>query len=177
MRIFIIVALLLCAVAGFSMLKTGTAAPPFRIMDGNKEWLSSDSLKGRIIVGFYEDRRAKNKNNNLKEFLNTFHARSRKFTNGKIFKLAVIDATEANIMTAWVWRKEFRAASLVRKVNVYGDWDGAMKNRYGFPVNESTFIIIDSKGTLAYVHSGLVPQDEFANIQTLIKKLLREAGR
>lgn len=154
-----------------AMIQTGNIAPAFKVMDGNKNVLQSSSLRGKVIVGFYENRHKKNLNTSLKKFLHSFHAKSRTHASGKTFKLAVIDATESNIAVAWIWRRNMRKATQTESVHVYGDWDGSMKKSFGFPENSSTFLIIDKKGYIAYVKSGKIQETEFQKIQRLIKRL------
>ena len=165
---------IITAIPLYSLVKTGERAPSFNVTDGRGKSLKSSDLRGKVIIGFYESRESSNKNNPLKDELNSFKSRSAGAADNRIFRLAVIDATEANMASAWVWRRNFLKKSLELGINIYGDWNGRMKRDFLFPDNESVFLIIDHKYVIRYIHPGKVPEIEFEKIKKLIRRILSE---
>jgi peroxiredoxin len=166
--------LLLIALPLYPLIKTGEKAPLFHIVDGKGESFNSSDINGKVTIGFYESRGTSEKNNPLKDELNSFRIRSADTVKNRIIRLAVIDATEANVASAWLWRRNFIKKSAQLGINIYGDWNGQMKKDFSFPENESVFIIIDHKNIIRYLYPGKVPEAEFDEIKKLIRKILSE---
>jgi peroxiredoxin len=146
----------------------GKYAPGFTVSDGNDAMLDSDTLKGKVIVGFYEGRDTIEKNKQLKIFLQKYYYENIAISSKNVFMLSVIDATPANFITRPLWKKGFIRNSEQNRVTVYGDWDGSMKEAYGMPGNESVFILIDKNGIIRYIYPGKVPEKYFNAIKDLI---------
>jgi len=172
-KIFIIL-LLFYTLPLAALIKTGVRAPYFQVTDGNNRTLYSTDLQGRVIIGFYESRDTSEKNNALKDELNSFRSGAAGTVKQKTFRLAVIDASSANIATSWAWRKNMKKKSAELGIHIYGDWNGKMKRDFSFPENESVFIIIDRKNIVRYTCAGKVPETEFVKIKNLIKKIFSE---
>ena len=158
----------------WAFAQTGTRAPRFNVSDGNNAKLDSDSLKGKVIVGFYESRDQVKKNKQFKAFLIKYHFEDLEVSAKNGFMLSVIDATPANFITRPIWKRNFIKNSEQARVTVYGDWDGSMKRSYGMPDDESVFIIIDKKGIIRYIYIGKVPGKYFDGIKDLIGRLCLE---
>ncbi len=158
----------------WALVETGQYAPVFTVSDGNDVVLNSDTLKGKVIVGFYEKRDTIEKNKQLKTVLQKYYYDNLDISSKNVFMLSVIDATPANFITRPIWKKSFIRNSEQNKVTVYGDWDGAMKEAYGMPDNESVFILIDKKGVIRYICPGKVPERYFNGIKELIGRLCLE---
>ncbi len=176
MKYRIIISMLFVTVFTFpsmAIVREGAVAPQFRVMDGDGAWLDSHSLRGKVLVGFYENRHV-HKNDNLKRELNAFRDEWSSHSADTTFRLAITDASEANAMTRWIWKRNMRSKSAELGIRIYGDWDGSMRRAYGLPLDESIFLIIDKKGILRLVHAGEVPAEKFVEIKTLIKKLTIE---
>jgi predicted transcriptional regulator len=158
----------------YSLIETGKKAPSFHVTYGRGHSLKSSDLRGKVIIGFYESRGSSEKNNSLKDELNSFKSSSAGGRDNRIIRLAVIDAAEANMASAWIWRRNFIKKSEELGINIYGDWNGRMKRDFSFPDNESVFIIIDHKNVIRYIHPGKVPGIEFEKIKNLIRRILSE---
>ncbi len=157
----------------FALLPPGTKAPGFTVSSGDEKVLTLKSVKGKVVVGFYEYKDVQ-KNSALKDELNRFRAREPKDSPGTSFRLAVTDASSANLMTRWIWRKKIKSKSRELGMTLYGDWTGEMRRDYGFVENESNFIIIDKKGFIRYTRAGEIPKSEYPRIKELIAKLSAE---
>jgi predicted transcriptional regulator len=158
----------------WAFAQTGTRAARFNVSDGNDVIMDSESLKGKVIVGFYEGRDQIEKNKQLKVVLQKYYFDNLEISSKNVFMLSVIDATPANFITRPVWRKRFIKNSEQNKLTVYGDWDGSMKQAYGLPDDESVFILIDKKGIIRYIYPGKVPEKYFTGIKELIGRLCLE---
>ncbi len=156
-----------------ALLPAGTKAPGFTVSSGDEKLLTLKSVKGKVVVGFYEHKDVQ-KNRALKDELKRFRAEEPKDSSGISFRLAVTDASGANLMTRWIWRKKIRSKSRELGVTLYGDWTGEMRKAYGFVKNESNFIIIDKKGFIRYTRAGEVPKSEYPMIKKIIIKLSEE---
>ena len=166
--------MLLLSQALWALAAIGTKAPEFSVSDGNDVQLNSAALKGKVIVGFYEDRDQKEKNKPLKIVLEKFYNDNLSISSNNVFMMSVIDATPANFITRSVWKKNFMKYSQLNRVTVYGDWDGSMKQAYDIPDGESTFIVIDKKGVIRYICAGSFPEKYFDGIKGLIGRLCLE---
>jgi len=162
------------ASGAFALVAAGSRSPGFNVTDGNDNALDSNSLRGKVIVGFYEDRDRIEKNTPLKNMLKDYYNDNLAVSAKNVFMLSVIDATPANFITRPIWKRTFIKNTELNKVSVYGDWDGSMKTAFGIPDDESTFMIIDKKGVIRYICSGKVPEKYFAGIKELIGRLCLE---
>lgn len=149
----------------------GMPAPPFHVVDGNDRPLDLRSIKGRVVVGFYENKDCQEKNQPLKKMLRKFDEDGQKNSAPPVQKLAVVDSSYASVATRWIWKRKMLEAAEREKTPVYGDWDGSMKKAYAFPSKESIFFIIDKKGTVRYAKEGIVPAEAFERIKGLIRTL------
>jgi len=157
----------------FSLLQTGRSIPQFKISDGNGRVLTKASFYGKVVIGFYNDRSALNKNIKFERILNNMKYAASKRKARKIFRLGVTDATSANAFSKYFWKKNLVKVSRKRGITIYGDWNGSFKRALKIPEKESTFFIIDSKGKLVYIHSGIIPENKYNYIKKLIKKILK----
>lgn len=173
-KFIILCILVMFCSGGFALVQVNAKAPDFRIMDGNNRWLTLGDLKGKVVIGFYEHRSAVEKNKSLKDELQAYRKKWSRYSEGNSFSLAVVDASEANLFSKWIWKKKLRETSSELGITVYGDWDGSMKKAYGIPAGESVFMIIDKKGILRYRYAGLVRENKFENIRKMIRTLVRQ---
>jgi len=174
MRYLLLMATLILILLFFAnswALSMGETAPYFKITDGNNRSLVLNSIYGKVIVGFYECKEYQEKNRELKSMLHSFYQEFPEISTRYVYKLAVVDSSSASFATRWLWEKNMRAASEYEKVNIYGDWDGSMREAYGFSLEESIFIIIDKKGIVEFLRKGVVPAADFEQIKNLIKIL------
>ena len=155
----------------WAFAQTGMRAPSFNVSDGNNMILNSDSLKGKVVAGFYEGRDEIEKNKQLKAVLQKYYFDNLDISSKNVFMISVIDASPANFITRPIWKKKFLKNTELNRVNVYGDWDGSMKRVYGLPDDESIFIMIDKKGIIRYIYPGKVPEKYFDGIKDLIRRL------
>lgn len=168
--------MVLCMVSAgiLAEARTGIPAPDFVVRDGDGHSLDSRLLRGKVVVGFYNDRDATKKNSILENRLRELYTALPGSANRDVFQLAVTDATPSIATSRWIWRRIMRNRSKTMGITLYGDWDGAMKRAYGIPDGESTFIVIDKKGILRYFSSGSIPSSEHEAIVSLIRKLTNE---
>jgi hypothetical protein len=64
----VIISGLLVSSLVWALVQTGTPAPRFNVSDGNDMMLNYDMLRGKVIVGFYEDRDQIEKTNSSRQF-------------------------------------------------------------------------------------------------------------
>jgi len=149
----------------------GIPAPYFKVLSGDSEWFSLDNLRGKVGVLFYESKNTIERNRNLKIHLNTFYAAQPASVKGSIVRAGIINCK--NVLLRGTWEKELRDNSLKERIMIYGDWDGKMSIAYRAAENESTVIIIDRKGLIRYQASGLVKDEDIAEIIALIRNLVK----
>lgn len=147
------------------------AAPPFKIISGNREALTSDDIKGKIAVFFYETKGTIEQNRKLKDSLNSFYAAQPQEIRKDILRAGVIDCR--GVLFRGVWEKALRDNSAKEGLTLYGDWDGKMCADYRLRQGQSNIIIIDKQGYIRYYASGRLGDKQAGEIQELLKKLIR----
>lgn len=174
-RLLILVTALLSAAYLSASVSAGSKVFSFTASDPDGKIINSDSIKGFVAVGFYEGRESSTKNNRLKDALKDFYNSGIQSGNNDLissfFKLSIVDGTPANLATKWVWKRKIKTKAAENSVDIYIDWDGNVKRAFDISGDDSTFIIIDKVGTVRYIRSGVIPESEFNEIFSLLKKL------
>jgi predicted transcriptional regulator len=143
----------------------GEKAPYFKITSADDEVLTSDMIRGKLAVIFYETKDAKERNRELKDDLNDFFEKRSSEEQEGIARVAVI---RCSLFMPNVWRRGLRENSKKEGMTIYGDWDGSMGKSYGMTANESNLVIIDRSGIVKYVRSGRIPKEEFSAIEKIL---------
>lgn len=149
-------------------ITVGEKAPYFQVTSGSNEVLTSDMLKGKMAVVFYETKETKEKNRALKDELNVFYSKESPEAQKNTMRVAVIRCSQ---FMPVIWRQALRKNSKKEGIIIYGDWDGSMEKSYGMVPDESNFLIIDKSGTVRYVGSGIIPEKDFDGIEKMLKEL------
>lgn len=147
----------------------GNAAPYFSVVSGSKETLTSDMLKGKIVVLFYEAKDSIEKNRRLKTALNVFYDKQPDEIKASIKRAGVIDCEGVIFKSAW--EKGLRDSTRKEGITIYGDWDGKMGTAYGFDASGTNIVIIDKQGIVRYLSSVLADNKSIAEIEELLGKL------
>jgi len=146
-------------------------APAFKVVSGDKQTLTLDELKGRVIVLFYEAKRSIEQNRALKNVLNQFYVRQPQDIKNGIARVGVIDCQ--GVLFKGAWEAGLRDHSVKEGITVYGDWDGKMADDYGVNTDESNVIVIDRKGVIRYRASGALTEEDVDAIEKLLKGLVK----
>jgi len=146
----------------------GEKAPYFRVTSGSNEVLTSDMIRGKIAVVFYETKDTIERNRPLKKELNAFYAKMPRADQDRIIKVAVI---RCSAFMPVIWRRNLREHSKKEGITIYGDWEGSMERDYGMKADESNFLIIDKAGIVRMRRAGAISADDFHNIEDLINDL------
>lgn len=146
--------------------------PFFSVSSGEDQQLTSDMLKGKVVVVFYEAKSQIEKNRALKNELNKFYAEQSESVQRSIVKLPVVNCSKILFISAW--KKGLRDASQNEGMTVYGDWTGQMLLDYQLKDKESSVMIIDKKGILRFFASGVVDQLQFKKIKEILPELVKE---
>jgi len=152
----------------------GKPAPDFQVESGDNQKLSLDMLRGRVVVLFYESRRVIKKNIELKNELKRLYREQPASIQRDIFRLVVIDCSEAIFPTLPIWKSKLREHSRKEGFPIYGDWTGRMCGDYHLKPDESNFLIIDKQGVVRYSAAGKVDHSHFEKIIDLLHSLVRE---
>lgn len=174
-KIFITAAILLIFTSLSFAINIGGDAPSFQVSDGDGNVLNSESLKGKIIVGFYDSRNTGDKNMEFQAKLNEFYKENKTYTTGAVVKLAVVDGSPANSASRFIWNKKLRMKSIEKKITIYGDWDGSMKQSFGFIEDESNFFIIDVNGIIRFSKTGKIQSSDYPLVMDLLENLTIES--
>ncbi len=148
-------------------------APSFRVVSGDKQTLTLDELKGKVVVLFYEAKKAVEQNRALKKALNQFYERQPQDIKNGIARVGVIDCQ--GVLFKGAWEEGLRGHSVKEGITVYGDWDGRMAEDYDFNTDESNVVVIDRKGVICYRASGVLKEEDIDMIETLLERLVKEA--
>jgi alkyl hydroperoxide reductase subunit AhpC len=152
----------------------GSPAPPFVVESGDNRTLTRDMVLGKVVVLFYESRQVIEKNDELKEELKSLYRRQPEGVKKEIFRLVVIDCSEASPPTQFIWKSKLSSHSRQQGFTIYGDWTRKMLRDYRMQGNDSNFLIIDKHGIIRYSASGQVGNGQFQVIKNLLASLVQE---
>ncbi|MFA5338554.1 MAG: redoxin domain-containing protein [Candidatus Omnitrophota bacterium] len=169
---FLVTPLLLSAAYSANDSLIGSSAPSFKIISGDKEALTLDDIKGKVVVLFYEAKIAIEQNRKLKTSLDVFYDEQSDSVKKDIVRIGVIDCQ--GVLFRREWEKNLRHNSEKEKLTIYGDWDGKMSADYHAKEDESNVIIINKKGIIRYYASGQVEDKDIGIIEDLLKNLVKE---
>lgn len=146
-------------------ISLGDKAPEFKVVSGSGEELDLGMLSGKTAVMFYETKDTKEKNRMLKNELNAFYDSLSTGAKGKIARIAIIRCSS---FMPNIWRKNLRENSKKEGITIYGDWDGNMAEDYNMAENDSNLIVIDDKGIIRFMSSGIIPKSDFEKIKSIL---------
>jgi predicted transcriptional regulator len=153
---------------------SGKKAPPFVVESGDNQRLTRDMILGKVVVLFYESRQVIDKNDELKEQLKCLYRAQPVCIKNEIFRLVVIDCSEAILPTIPIWKSRLSEHSRLQGFTIYGDWDRKMLADYGLQGNDSNFLIIDKQGIIRYSGTGKIDSSQFPKIKDLLYSLVEQ---
>jgi predicted transcriptional regulator len=157
-----------------SFLLAGKPAPPFVVESGDNQKLTRDMILGKVVVLFYESRQAIDINDELKEALKCLYRAQPANIQQEIFRLVVIDCSEAVLPTVPIWKSKLSENSRLQGFTIYGDWNRKMLADYGMQGNDSNFLIIDKHGIIRYSGVGKIASSQIPRIKELLSSLVRQ---
>jgi predicted transcriptional regulator len=173
----------LILVFGFSALSlkswgafmlAGKPAPPFVVESGDNQTLTREMVLGKVVVLFYESRQAIDINDELKEALKCLYRAQPANIQQEIFRLVVIDCSEAVLPTVPFWKSKLSEHSRIQGFTIYGDWNRKMLADYGMQGNDSNFLIIDKHGIVRYSGIGKIASNQIPKIKDLLYALVKQ---
>lgn len=153
-------------------ITVGNPAPPFMVTSGDDKQLTLDMLRGKIVVMFYESREVVKKNLALKNALKKLYRSQPQEIRDRIFRLVVIDCSEAFWPTVPIWKSKLVANSKKEGLTIYGDWTRRMFLDYRMQGRDSNFLIIDPQGIIRFSAAGKIGLSRFEEIKEVLAKLL-----
>ncbi len=157
-------------------LTIGQPAPSFTVESGEDENLTLDMLRGKVIILFYETREVVRKNRVFKDYLKSLYNVQPEAVKENIFRLVVINCSEASFVTRPIWRTKLTEGSMRQKMTIYGDWTGTMLQDYQMQDHDSNFLVIDGNGIIRYAACGLIEDGQFEKIKELVLNLAKNEG-
>ena len=154
-------------------LTYGKSAPPFSVKSGDDQNLTLNMVLGKVVVFFYETREVVDINDTLKDELRALYQVQPENIKKEIFRLVVIDCSQASWPTVFVWKNKLAEHSRLEGFTIYGDWDRKMLRDYGMKENDSNFLIIDKNGIIRYSVSGKISNGHFQKIRDLLTSLVQ----
>jgi hypothetical protein len=155
-------------------LTQGKPAPNFLVKSGDSRKLSLDMVRGRVVVLFYESRHVIKKNIALKNELKRLYLDQPDGIRQNIFRLVVIDCSEAIWPTLPIWKRQLQANSVKEGFTIYGDWDRTMFKDYHMKAEDSNFLIIDKQGFIRYAADGKIDPSQFNRIKEILQTLAQQ---
>jgi len=144
----------------------------FSVESGDGKKLSSINLSGMITVLFYESKDNIEVNRPAKEQLNRLYYSLNELERKHILRLPVIDCTEASRLFHGIWNKQLVKNSEIEEVDVYGDWEGGLKEALSLNSNGSYLIIFDQSGRICFWEEGQVSEDKIIMAEEILQRLL-----
>lgn len=149
----------------------GTKAPFFEVRSGDDKVLNLDTVRGKVVVIFYETKNVTRENQELKRELKGLYKEQMGADKGLIVRLPIINCSAAFFPFTGIWKSKLRENSIKEAITIYGDWNGKMAADYNMKDGASNVLIIDRKGVIRYLYSGVVAHDEITRIKELLKGL------
>ena len=159
--------------AGVPYAALGKEAPTFLVESGDNRKLTLEIIRDKVIVLFYESRHVISKNGELKDELTKLYRVQSTNIKKEIFRLVVIDCTEATWPTIQLWKSKLKEHSKKEGFTIYGDWTRKMLTDYRLKTAESNFLIIDKQGIVRYSATGKIANSQFNEIKELLLTLVR----
>lgn len=153
---------------------SGRPAPDFRVESGDNQPLSLDMIRGKVIVLFYESRNVTRKNMELKNELKRLYQVQPANIKNDIFRLVVIDCSEACWPATPLWKSKLKEHSRKEGFTIYGDWNKKMLRDYHLKPGESNFVIIDKRGVIRYLAARKIENGQIEKIKDILSTLVRE---
>ncbi len=153
-------------------LPLGKPAPDFQVESGDNKKLSLDMLRGKVIVLFYESRHVIRKNIEFKNELKRLYREQPPYIQKDIFRLVVIDCSEALWPTLPIWKSKLKEHSRKEGFPIYGDWDRRMGGDYRMVPGDSNFLVIDKQGVIRYETVGKIDKSKSEKIIGLLENLV-----
>lgn len=150
----------------------GRPAPPFTVRSGDDTPLSSDTLKGKVVIIFYETREANKKNSDIKDRFNKLYDRQDEETRRAIVRIPVFDCSRTIWPVTAIWKQGLRYHSKRVGMTLYGDWDGRMARDFRMKDDDSNLVIIDRRGIVRYASTGRISDEQFSEIEELLDRLV-----
>ncbi len=157
-----------------AFLQAGKPAPPFVVESGDNQKLTRDMILGKVVVLFYESRQAIDINDELKDALKCLYRAQPADIKREIFRLLVIDCSEAMVPTIPIWKSRLSENSQRQGFTIYGDWNRKMLADYGMQGNSSNFLIIDKHGIVRYSGAGKIASSQIPKIKDLLYSLVKQ---
>ncbi len=151
----------------------GQPAPPFVVESGDSQKLTRDMVRGKVVVLFYENRQVVDKNGELKDELQGLYRAQPEHIKQEIFRLLVIDCSEACLPAIPLWKTKLSENSRIQGFTIYGDWDRRMLLDYHLQGNDSNFLIIDRHGIIRYSATGKIGNGQIQKIKELLCSLVK----
>ena len=167
---------LLLAVTGLCLAANddiGKKAPFFKVRSGDDKELTFDTVKGKVLVIFYETKEVVEKNRELKEALKRL-SRDQHYQPDASVGIPVVNCSGAFWPFTRIWKSKLRENSRKEGLTIYGDWDGKMFSDYKMKRDESNVIVIDTKGVIRYRKAGEIDSEGIREIERLIRNLVAE---
>ena len=152
----------------------GRPAPDFQVKSGDNQSLSLNMIRGKVIVLFYESRDAIKKNSPLKDELKRLYVTQPADVQNNIFRLVVIDCSEAFWPQTPIWKSKLKEHSRKEGFTIYGDWDQRMLADYQLKPGDSNFLIIDKQGVIRYAAAHKIDNGQFEQIKDILFSLVQE---
>lgn len=148
------------------------AAPPFSVETGDGKTVTSQSVKGKIVVMFYEKREVTKKNAEMKDRLNEIFDRQSDNIKQAIVRLPVIDCSHVFWPVTEIWKKGLRDNSKRVGMTVYCDWNGRVSRDFQMSTGESNILILDGQGLIRYRFAGSIDRNQLEEIKNTLHHLV-----
>jgi hypothetical protein len=149
-------------------------APDFLVSAGDGVCASLSNYREKIVLCFYETNSSRNMNNPLKATLRNDPDIVRAGAQGSLIVLAVADCSSAPSFLRMIWNKALISESRKEGYRIYGDWDGKMRDAFGFEKEKANFAVIDARGRVRFKYSGKLSEDGIAEATRIIRGMISE---
>ena len=153
----------------------GDDLPFFNLESGDCHKLSRRELSGKVTFFFYDNKDSFQRNNDFKLELYMEFLALTETEQENIEILQVIDCSEANLLTNYFWKKALIKYSRKYKMQIWGDWDGGLKQNCKFMNEESYLLVINQAGKVVYYQDRLFLPERIREIAELVKEIVTKS--
>jgi hypothetical protein len=159
-------------VARSEIMREPIPAFPFTVESGDGAKVTEKSVKGKVVIMFYEKRDVVKRNAEMKDKLNEIFDYQPGNIQQIIVRLPVIDCSHVFWPVSEIWKKGLRDNSKRVGMTVYCDWTGNVSRDFMMLPDESNMLILDGTGMIRYRFSGKINQDRLEEIKYMLDHLV-----
>ena len=146
----------------------GKRMPYFQVESGDEVVLNSNELANKVIFFFYDHKDSFQYNNEFKTNLFREYKTLIPQQKEEIAIVQIIDCSSSNFINRYFYKNGLINNSKKYGFRIWGDWDGKVRENFGFKSEQSYMIIFDKSGKAVYLDQHLFQETKIREITRLL---------